>query len=288
MEPLEVFGLGQCSVDRLCVLERYPDDDAKAEFSDMVVQCGGPAATATFALARWSRRCGFCGVVGDDEDGRRIREDLEGAGVDASFLIERAGERSQYAFIAIERASGRRRIYWRRPSGAPPAPGEVDAPGVDVLLTDGLFAEASVEAARRARRVVVDAGTLREGTRAMLDHAHVFVASEAFARAFAGGADPEGACRKMHEHGVEVAGVTLGARGYVASFSGTVIERPAHPTDAVDTTGCGDLFHAGLVEGMLRGWDWARAFDFAAWAAARCASALGGRAGIPPVRDYPR
>ena len=283
MDPLEVFGLGQCTVDRLGLVESYPAPDQKQQFSDMVTECGGPVATALVALARWGRRCSFAGVIGDDREGGVIRRDLEAAGVDARMLV-RAGCRSQYAFIAIERGSGRRMIFWQKPTGAPPSVDEIDVPDAGIFLTDGLFAEASVDLAKRARRVVVDAGTLREGTEALLDHADVFVASESFAKAFCG--DAEEACARMRERGVEIAGVTLGVRGYVASFGDTLLRRPAHPADAVDTTGCGDLFHAGLIEGLLREWPVERAFDFAAWAAARCATAVGGRAGIPPAGEY--
>jgi len=277
---MEVFGLGQCAFDRL-VFGRYPPPDVKAEVSDWTEEGGGPVATALVALARWGRRCAFAGVVGDDEEGRRIRAGLDAEGVDTSRLIERPDSTSQRAFIVSEIDEGRRTIFWQRPTGAPPAPEEIDVPAARVFLTDGLFAEASVAAARRFETVVVDAGTLREGTRELLDCAQVFVASEVFSRAFVGGDDPLGACRKMREHGVEVAGVTLGARGYVASFGDTALERPAHAVDSVDTTGCGDLFHAGLVEGILSGWPVERWFDYANWAAAICATKLGGRAGIP-------
>jgi len=152
-------------------------------------------------------------------------------------------------------------------------------PPARVFLTDGLHADASVACAKQSPLTVVDAGSLREGTRAMLDHAEVFVASEAFARDLVGEDDPAGACRKIREHGAEIAGVTLGPRGYVASFGDTVLERPAHPANAVDTTGCGDVFHAGVVHGLLEGWPPERIFDFAAEAAARSAEHLGGRPG---------
>jgi ribokinase len=287
MERVEVFGLGQCSVDRLGFVSRYPEPDEKAEFTGLTTQCGGPVATALVALARWGRQCAMGGIVGDDAAGIRIRTDLVQEGVDASRLLSRAGSLSQYAFIAVERDSGRRMIFWQRPTGGPPGPDELAPPACDIFLSDGIYPEADLACARAADRVVVDAGTLREGTRALLDVADVFVASESFARAFAGADDPRGACRKMREHGVRVAGVTLGARGYVAQFGEEPIERPAHAVDAVDTTGCGDAFHAGLVEGMLRGWDWPRSFDLAAWVAARCATALGGRAGLPDARAYP-
>ena len=141
--------------------------------------------------------------------------------------------------------------------------------------------------AERASCVVVDAGTLREGTEAMLDHADVFVASEGFARALLGRDEPEEACRRIRERGAEVAAVTRGEHGWVACIGDRIIRGPAWPVAAVDTTGCGDVFHAGVAEGLLAGWPHEKTFDFAAWAAARCATQVGGRAGVPKKADYP-
>jgi len=280
----DVLGLGQCTFDRMGVVAGLPPPDEKREIEAEHEQVGGPIATALLALASWGRRCAIAGVIGDDPEGARIVGGL--GGIDTSRLLVREGARSQRAFVAVERGTGRRTIYWRRPTGAPPEPPEIPPPEASVFLCDGLYAEASVSLARVSKMVVVDAGTLREGTEALLPLAHVFVASEVFARAFAG--DPRTACRRIREAGAAVAGVTLGARGYVASFGDTWIERPAHPASAVDTTGCGDIFHAALVEGHLSGWPWERSFDFAAWAAARAAEQLGnrapGKAGYPEAR----
>jgi ribokinase len=278
MGAFDVFGLGQCTLDRMGVVSEIPPPDEKREIEAEHEQVGGPIATALLALASWGRRCAVSGVIGDDPEGTAIKGGL--GGIDTSRLLVRL--RSQRAFVAVERGTGRRTIFWRRPTDPPPSPPEITPPEARVFLTDGLYAEASVALGRVSKTVVVDAGTLREGTRALLPLAHVFVASETFARDFAG--DPRAACQRIREAGAKVAGVTLGARGYVASFGDTWIERPAHPANAVDTTGCGDIFHAGLVEGFPSGWPWERCFDFAAWAAARAAEHLGNRA--PPKEGY--
>ena len=141
--------------------------------------------------------------------------------------------------------------------------------------------------ARTSPCVVVDAGTLREGTEALLDHADVYVASEVFARALVGGDDPRRACELIREHGARMAAVTLGERGWIASFEERLVEGRAWPVSVVDTTGCGDVFHAGVVEGLLADWPHERTLDFASWAAAQCATRMGGRAGVPPREAYP-
>jgi sulfofructose kinase len=69
----------------------------------------------------------------------------------------------------------------------------------------------------------------------------------------------------------------------VALDRGRLIRRPAYPVAAVDTPGCGDVFHAGFIYGLLQGWTVDRSLDWGAWAASRVALKLGGRAGIPPL-----
>jgi ribokinase len=135
-------------------------------------------------------------------------------------------------------------------------------------------------------KVVVDAGSLREG---MLDLARLsdyFITSSSFARGLVGRDDPPAACRQLAAFGPEVVGVTLGKDGYVALVRGRPIRRPAYPVAAVDTTGCGDVFHAGFIFGLLQGWTVDQCLDWGAWAASRVSLKLGGRAGIPPLPGW--
>ncbi|QZA77299.1 carbohydrate kinase family protein [Deefgea tanakiae] len=51
--------------------------------------------------------------------------------------------------------------------------------------------------------------------------------------------------------------VTLGAEGAQIYADGVRHDIPAVPAAAVlDPTGCGDAFRAGLLHGLMRGWDW--------------------------------
>ena len=284
----DVFGLGQCSLDYVGVFDSYPSPDTKHEFRRMIVQGGGPVATALVALSRWGRRCLFCGVVGDDGFGEQIRASLEAEGVDTRGLLVRAGEGSQFAFVIAEPVTGRRTILWRRPTGRAVAPAEVDTAWIEAartFYTDGLFIEASLHAAAVARRagraVVVDAGTLRDGMLDLAALSDVFIVSETFCRALVGGDAPLEACRRLAALGPSLTGVTLGARGYVALAHGEVISSPAHEVRVVDTTGCGDVFHAAVAYGLLRGWEARRCLDLANRAAARVATRPGGRSAIP-------
>ncbi len=289
-KSFQVYGLGQCCLDYVGKVDTYPSPDVKCEFSEMVIQGGGPVATALVALARWSISCTFTGVIGDDQFGSIIKETLEDENVDTGGLLVRQGSDSQFAFILAEPGVGRRTIFWRRPTGSPPSPEEIDYSSIrkaEVFHTDGLFTEVSLAAASAAKeagvQIVVDAGSLRGG---MLDLARLsdyFLASETFADELVGQGKPLQACHELAELGPHVVGVTLGPKGYVALDGGRIIERPAYQVEAVDTTGCGDVFHAGFIYGLLKRWKVDKSLDFAAWTAAQVSLQLGGRAGIPQL-----
>jgi adenosine kinase len=62
--------------------------------------------------------------------------------------------------------------------------------------------------------------------------------------------------------------VTRGAEGSTVLTGGRRIDVPAVEAEsAVDPTGCGDAYRAGLLYGMARGWSWEKA--------ARLASLMG-------------
>jgi ribokinase len=289
------MGLGGCALDHVGTTRAFPEPDSKCELGELVVDGGGPVATALVALARWGHRCRFAGVVGDDETGGRIRDSLVAEGIDVGGLVVRKGGASQFAFILAESPTARRTILWRRPTGEPLRPDEIEWPAVKrarVLHTDGLFPEAALAAAQAARQagahVVVDAGTLRDGMLELGREAHAFIASQSFARALIGAEDPRAACRQLAALGPRLVCVTLGAAGHLALADGRWIEGAAYRVEARDTTGCGDVFHAGYVHGYLSGLTDEASLDFGAFAAACVATRLGGRAGIPTRAEWPK
>ena len=290
----DVFGLGQCALDYLAPVTTHPPVDSKCEFKGLVVQGGGPVATALVALSRWGIKCAFAGVIGDDSFGTAIKESLAMEVVDLQSVLTRKGESSQFAFVASEKGTGFRTIFWRRPTGPELAPAELNQDiirSAKMVHTDGLFMEASLFAARAARNagriVSVDAGTMREGMLDLARESNIFIASERFAISLSGDGEGEDACRTLADLGPEIVGVTLGKRGYVALIKGNIIRGQAREVKVLDTTGCGDVFHAGFIYGHMKGWKPEKSLDFAAWAAAMVAGETGGRKGIPKAENYP-
>ncbi len=289
---MPVVGIGQCSWDYLAVVEQFPTVDSKAEVHGWQEQGGGPVATALVTLARLGMTGLFCGVVGDDPCGEKIRTSLAEEGIGTAGLLVRAGAASQTAFIAIEGHSARRTIFWQRPTGAPLLPEELPAGCLDdctFLHLDGLMPEISLAAAVQARSrgipVMVDAGRLRPGMVELAARCDYLVAAEQFARDLGWTGDPREFRTVAAQLGAPVVTITLGDQGSVTYCRGGHFTIPAFPVKAVDTTGAGDVFHGACIFALLRGLGLADAIRFASACAALKCTRIGGRSGIPTLKE---
>lgn len=292
MEPFDVVGLGQCCIDHLGQVDPFPLADQKAEFHGFARQGGGPVATAMVTTARLGLRTAFLGKVGDDSFGTEIIQELNAEGIDTRGVVVAPGKTSQFAFIAVEKQRPTRTVFWTRGTAHPLLPREIRT---DVLLAsrylhlDGLHVDASLEAARLARAagipVMLDSGTLREEYRPLLPLVDHLAVSEGFARAFAGSDDPALGLRALQAAGPRFVCITLGERGCVGMHDGRIVRQPAWPVPVVDTTGCGDTFHGGLIYALLQGWDLAERLAFASAVAALKCRRMGGRAGLPSLAE---
>jgi ribokinase len=295
IRKMNVVGLGQCALDHTFIIDSFPHPDTKKEVIDWQISGGGPVATALVSLARLGVRCSFYGITGDDETGDKIRRSLETEGVDASGLITRPDSFSQTAFIAVEQLTGKRTIFWKRPSAPPLKPDELPdtfLDNADFLLVDGLMAEVTACAVKKAGAksipVMIDAGRVREGTVELARRCDYVVCSEEFAREFAAnpnGFDPERALVTMKAFCAKATTITLGEKGSVTISDDTLFRTPAFSVKVVDTTGAGDVFHGGYIYGLLQGWGLKEVVRFASALAALKCRKPGGRAGIPGLDE---
>ncbi len=288
----DVTGVGYTAIDYLGVIPHFPEENLKLELDRLEVQGGGPAATATVTAARLGLSTAFIGKIGGDDRGAMMLRRLAGEGVDVSSVVLDEDALSQFAFIMVDAQSGRRTILWTRGTLEPLRPDELDMEKVVScrgLLVDTLEPAAAEAAAREAAaagaKVVIDAGTIRDGVREILPHCHYIVASETFAGEISEGRGERAALEEMMKYGPEAAVVTLGERGCVALSDGGYIEEKGFKVDAVDTTGAGDVFHGAFLYAVLREWDIRRCCIFANAVAAMKCRALGGRAGIPGLAE---
>ncbi|RLB14234.1 MAG: sugar kinase, partial [Deltaproteobacteria bacterium] len=266
----------------------YPEEDSKRELLDLHIQCGGPASTSLVTLSRLGIRTSFLGSVSDDSRGIEIIKGLNNEKVDSAFLKITPGYTSQFAFIAITE-SGNRTIFWHRGSVPHLKPGDVNLSpfsNAKILHIDSLMIEAAQEAAQQAKNmgltIVMDAGTMREGSQELISMVDVLIASEGFAEPLVGdAAPPEKALEVLRALGPKEVIITLGSKGSIGLSGKKINFQKAFPIDAVDTTGAGDVYHGAYIYGMLQKWNMQKCMRFASAASALKCRHIGARKGIP-------
>ena len=92
--------------------------------------------------------------------------------------------------------------------------------------------------------------------------------------------------RAMRAEGPRTAVVTMGAAGAAALDNASrLLTIPAHRVRVVDTTGAGDAYHGAFAFGMLHRRSLRWTMRFASVVAALKCRSLGGRKGLPTLRE---
>jgi sulfofructose kinase len=289
-----VLCIGHAAWDLILTLPAFPAEDSKSEVQSLDESGGGPAANAAYLLSKWGARCAFAGVVGDDHYGGHALHELEGIGTDVSLAERRAGHLTPVSVILVNRQNGSRTVVNRKVSTEGltlAATGPDFAPRV--LLFDGHEPGASLEAMQRfpQAKSVLDAGSLRDGTRALAGKVDHLVASEKFTRQLTGmppldgPAERAAAVAALHALNGRPVVITLGGRGLVHGTTDHCEHWPAFPAQVVDTTAAGDVFHGAFAYGTLTGRPWSETLRLASMAAALSVAVSGGRRSIPELRQ---
>jgi sulfofructose kinase len=292
---VDITGVGLNATDTLIELPRFPASGSKMPPLSLQTLPGGQTATAIVACAKWGLRARYVGRIGDDAAGRMHRAELAHAGVE-SHLIRVRDCPSQESFILVERQSGERTILCRCDPRLALRRGDLRRGWITsarLLHLDGHDAGAAAVAARWARSagvpVSADLDTVYPGLPRLLRFVDYPVTSREFPMRLTGEKDPLGALPRLFaRYRFRLLCCTLGRDGALAWDGTRFWYAPAYRVRPVDTTGAGDLFHAGFAFGVLKGWDWQRVLEFSCAAAALNCTALGARGGIRPMKEIER
>jgi sugar/nucleoside kinase (ribokinase family) len=286
---VDLVGVGLNATDTLIPLPHYPARGSKIEYSHATVMPGGQAATTVVACQRWGMRTRYVGKLGHDDAGRLHRETFAAEGVEAQLVTVSEGASPQSLILVDD--GGERTVLCRRDERLILKPEDLQRDWIvnaRVLHLDGYDTAAATLAAGWARSagipVVGDLDETYPGVEELIEKIDYLIVSRDFPCRLMDDADLESALRRMQaRYGCLLTAATLGQDGVLAWDGRQLIHRCAYRVPVVDTTGAGDIFHAGFIYGLHRGWPLERQLDFACAAAALNCTAVGARGGIQPV-----
>jgi fructokinase len=271
IDNLDVLCLGEILIDFVPSPALSPLGKARY----LRIAPGGAPANVAVALRRLGLSSGFIGKAGDDPFGRFLRDVLTKQKLDLSLFELTAEAQTRLAFVTNDSNEQQRFIFYGNP-------------GADVLLQSGEIKEnylrraqifhfgsisliqeparsATVAAIRLARKngliVSFDPNlrpalwpSLKQARQEILkavSYCHILKVNESEWEFLLPGKRFEESFSILRRKGIKLAAVTLGPDGVILASDKSHVKVKSPPVRAVDTTGAGDGFVAGLLYGVL-------------------------------------
>lgn len=312
---IEVVGLGALNIDRLyrveCILE-----DGESVVNEALSSPGGSAANTIYGLARLGVATGFCGIIGDDAEGRILIEDFEKVGVDTTQIRVASGVKTGSVLCLSDR-QGQRSLYVTPAANSLLTGDDLDPVYINrakllhlssfagdrqfevlLKLMDGLSPSTRLSFAPGALYAAKGIDTLSP----IIARTHVLFANRDEIGQLSGEDISNGAkrCLKL---GCAIVAVTLGrgarvelgqgigrktvtATCYLRNAEREEVIEPARDTAyGVDTTGAGDAFATGFLYGLLKGKGLRECGCLGDTTARYSISRVGAREGLPTTKE---
>ena len=246
---------------------RLPGSGETLLASGYRVDFGGKGSNQAVGCARLGARVSFVAKIGNDSFGQMALQLYRDEGVDTSFVLQSAAAPTGVGFIVVEASTGKNCIVLdpganelltaadvsRCAASAPPS----------VVLTQLEIpveaAEAALAIGRASRAItVLNPAPVRPLPARVLQLVDVLTPNEVEAQVLTGRTPgsrvpPEELGRELLRLGVKSVIMTLGENGALLLAGSHTRHFPAMPMQAVDTTGAGDAFNAGLAAALACG-----------------------------------
>lgn len=291
----EVVGLGASTLDVVNLVEDYPIQEGVQEADDMILQGGGPVATAMVTLSRLGVPVAMLDNLGDDWAGKFILSEFQTEGVSTDH-IHIASDRTSSLSTILVRKNGERSIIHQR--GSAPEFSPEDLPervirSARILHLNGRHWDACLQACNMARKhqilISFDGGADRYQSKfaEIIPSIDICIVARDFAEKHTRSRSIEIAAQLLLNQGPSLVVITEGIRGsWIYSDEGEAFHQPAFEVSRiVDTTGAGDVYHGAFLYGVLKGLGLRESARMASVAASMKCGSLGGRSGIPRLPE---
>jgi ribokinase len=272
LTPPRVTVVGSYATGLTMKVARLPGTGETLLGTGYRVDYGGKGSNQAVGCARLGAQVNFVAKVGKDAFGDMALQLYRDEGIDVAHIEQTTDAPTGVGFIIVETASGHNCITID--PGANELLTAADISRCDaaldsakVVLTQLEIPVAAAEAAMahgRARGAVtiLNPAPVRPLSRSLLQLVDILTPNETEARLLAGRSPdaapgpsdrPEELARELIRAGVKQVVMTLGEKGalIVTASSSTLV--PAIQVSAVDTTGAGDAFNAGLATALAHG-----------------------------------
>jgi sugar/nucleoside kinase (ribokinase family) len=278
-------------------MKRLPRAGELLALEQMPSKAGGCAANVAIDLAKQGFVVDVCGCVGADPSAEVLLKSLSAAGVGCGQVRRLDSHPTSKTVIVLVEGEDRRYLHVFGANAAFNI-GRIPRAWIDTLrvfylggllvmpaIDFGELAELLAYCRSRGIRTVVDVVVPHDYSgldelAPVLPHVDYFLPNDDEARRLTGHADPERQIDALLGHGPQTVVVTRGNEGSIAGSARKRWRAGAHRVESIDPTGAGDAFAAGVITGILRGWDLTLSLRYAAALGASATTAIGTTDGV--------
>jgi sugar/nucleoside kinase (ribokinase family) len=271
-----VWVQGPIAIDTVVYVEKFPTPGTFMNSTRTEERTGGTSANVALGLCTTAVETNFVGYLGNDDNGKKLREVLDKSEIKHSIITEIDGPTSN-ALILIDDKAERTIISMTKPylrelrmDNVPFSEGDV----VAIVLWREEFLNDLLRAESSGCLTVVGAAALVD---ANVSHAHLAIGSVSD---IPSGVNPENHLDRFDE--IVLTDGLNGARYYSKKQK---LQQSALKVDAIDVTGAGDAFISGYLAALANELDPSQCLLVATqWAA----SSVQINSSIPPAFDLVR
>ncbi|MEP6757087.1 MAG: sugar kinase [Chthonomonadales bacterium] len=278
-------------------IDAIPEKGRLGLVDNMSLHIGGCASNTGISLAKLGVSTSVIGKVGADGLGKFMLQTLEAEGIDTRGMTEDATLNTSASMVLVD-ADGERTfihylggnaefrdtdVAWNIANEAKifHVAGALVMPAFDGEPMAAVLKQARANGQITSLDVVWDAtGKWMKTLAPALVDLDYFMPSHSEAQMMTGYEAPSDVAKSLHDHGVKTVALKLGCEGCFVSGPSGVVQVPGFKVEAVDGTGSGDAFDAGLLCGVMNGWDVERSARFANAVGALCVTGVGATTGI--------
>ena len=279
--------------DTICgPIERLPRAGELLSVGPMPSKVGGCASNVAIDLAKQGAAVEICGCIGTDDAGEVVLQSLAASRVGCG-QVRRIDSLPTSKTVILLVAGEDRRFLHNFGANAVFEIGQIRREWIDTLKVfylGGLFVMPAVRTGELAEllqycrhrgvKTVVDVVVPQDCTgmddlSPLLPFIDYFLPNDDEAHRLTGVATPEQQLEAFLRHGANTIIVTCGPKGSVAASDGKYWKAGCHQVNCLDPSGSGDAFAAGVITGILRGWDMTKTLPYAAALGASATTAVG-------------
>lgn len=284
MPQFDCLGFGLLTLDRLLIFDQFPQPNQKLTAKLWVEQPGGPVAVGLMTMAALGMHVQWGLPISRNHHTAAIQTYFDQLGL--SYVIAdpaQAGIPIPEAIILVDAGSGERTVLLHdRPASPLQAFESIQSklPRADWFYIDGrdlAFTQALKKFAHaQGAQLFLDMGSLRPHWQEIVSGCTIVIVSDDVMRQLDSSQTPQQMLHTLADHGVGLAGITLGREGSLFLVDDDYIRVPASPAQKIiDVTNAGDVFHGAFLAAWIKTNDVEKSAQFAS----RCAAWVIGQIG---------